>query len=303
MNDEEPYVLAVDDDPINLEILATNLEDYGYRCLCAESGEEALDQLRNYTGSIQVVLLDRMMPKMDGIQVLKEIKRNPAFNLLPVIMQTAAASSQEIKEGIEAGSFYYLTKPYKGDVLRAIVRSAIEDFQKHSQLEAEIAETANVFSCLNSAEFHFHTFEQAAFLAKHLSKIFPTPQKVAIGLAEILTNAIEHGNLGITFHEKTCLIDAGELEAECNRRLANPDISKKYALLYLEQTTERITITVSDQGQGFDWQRYIEMGMDLSCTSHGRGIALAKTLSFDTLEYSGVGNVVSCSVYLTPSAV
>ncbi len=137
MNDSQPTLLLVDDDPVNLEILVEHLEEAGYQTVTASQGEEAWDILEQGTIPFQAVLLDRMMPVMDGMAVLAKIKTTESLTILPVIMQTAAASSEKIREGIAAGAFYYLTKPYTKEVLLAIVEAAVRDFTKYQALQQD----------------------------------------------------------------------------------------------------------------------------------------------------------------------
>ena len=117
-------LLLVDDEPFNLEILSAYLEDDGYDITTAMDGKVAMDLLLDEPDHFDVVLLDRRMPRQDGMQVLHHMKKHPDLNAIPVIMQTAASTSREIIEGLEAGSYYYLTKPYQREMLVPIVRGA-----------------------------------------------------------------------------------------------------------------------------------------------------------------------------------
>lgn len=123
----EPVILAIDDDPINLEIIQEFLSTEPYRLLTANSGEEGLEVLHREAGNVDAVLLDRMMPGIDGIEVLNRIKQDPVLESIPVILLTAAGEPHQIAEGIRAGCFYYLTKPFDFDVLRAVLTSALRD--------------------------------------------------------------------------------------------------------------------------------------------------------------------------------
>ncbi len=302
MADEPSTILLIDDDPNNLEILACYLEDAGYACVTATRGKEGLDILQKDPNRFRTILLDRMMPEMSGVEFLGLVKSDPAFSIIPVIMQTAAASPQEIQEGIDAGSFYYLTKPFTEDVLLSVVKSAIRDLERMEDLQDQVDRGTDLFTCLNTAEFQIQTLEQANTLAVQLSRAFPDPYRVASGLIELLVNAIEHGNLQISYAEKTQLIESGQWETEITRRLTDPAYSERYATLRVQRNSHSIELTIEDEGQGFNWQQYMKDGIELACSSHGRGIVMAKTLSFDTFEYLGNGNTVKCTVNLFPNA-
>ncbi|MCB1917743.1 MAG: response regulator, partial [Rhodocyclaceae bacterium] len=121
------HILVVDDEPFNREILAEVLDDPAYRISVAEDGGQAWDRLTADGESFDLVLLDRMMPGMDGLEVLRRMKDTPRLRDLPVIMQTAAASPDQVREGIAAGAYYYLTKPFELETLLTIVRAALDD--------------------------------------------------------------------------------------------------------------------------------------------------------------------------------
>ncbi len=302
MNDSQPTLLLVDDDPVNLEILVEHLEEAGYQTVTASQGEEAWDIIQQGTIPFQALLLDRMMPVMDGMEVLAKVKTHASFSMLPVIMQTAAASSEKIREGIAAGAFYYLTKPYSKEVLLAIVAAAVRDFTKYQALQQEVAEQSGIYQGLESAQFHFQTLQEARTLALILAKACPDPGRVSMGLTELLLNAVEHGNLHITYDEKTRLQETEEWENEIARRLSLPEFAHKQVTVRFHRNAERIEFTITDQGPGFDWKRYLEMSPDLAFASHGRGIAMARALSFDTMEYRGVGNEVVCTINIAQKA-
>ena len=294
-------LLLVDDDPNNLEILENYLEDAGYQCVTARQGKEGLDILKENPQRFQALLLDRMMPEMDGMELLGQIKSDSAYINLPVILQTAAASPKEIQEGIDAGAFYYITKPFNEEVLLSVVNSAVRDFLRYEEFQTEVDHSSAIFEHLHTAEFYIQTLDHANALAANLSRAFPNPHRVVTGLIELLLNAIEHGNLGISYEEKTELVKKELWEAEIASRLRRPENSKKQVCLKFHKHSDYLEVIIQDEGPGFDWKRYFDTGMDLGCLTHGRGIALAKLVSFDTLEYLGAGNVVRATVSLCSS--
>ena len=145
MDNSQTTLLLVDDDPVNLEIMEEHLEEAGYHTVTAEQGEEAWNILEQGTHSFQAVLLDRMMPVMDGMEVLAKIKSHASLSMLPIIMQSAATSSDEIRQGIEAGAFYYLTKPYTKEVLISIVEAVVRDFIMYQSIQSELDKQSKIF--------------------------------------------------------------------------------------------------------------------------------------------------------------
>lgn len=119
-------VLVVDDEGDNRKILKHQLAQANYEVVLACNGKEGWEILKEDVGKINLVLLDRMMPEMDGIQLLKLMKEN-RIDDIPVIMQTAAAEKKQLMELInqELDVFYYLIKPYSRGKLLTVVDKAL----------------------------------------------------------------------------------------------------------------------------------------------------------------------------------
>ncbi len=298
MSSEKEVVLIVDDEPLNLEILTEHLEEAGYEVVQTEDGVKAWAQLEADPHRFSAVLLDRMMPNMDGMGVLALMKSNPALDILPVILQTARAAKNEILEGLEAGAYYYLTKPFDKATMLAIVKTAITDFNSHVGLQLEVSQALQTMSLLTEGEFSFRTLDEGRLIANYLAKIDPSASKVVIGLSELLINAVEHGNLGITYQEKTDFVNEGIWKSEVERRLALPENIEKYATLRFESKDDELSFLIKDQGDGFDWKNYLEISPDRIFDNHGRGIAMARVQSFDYLEYRDGGREVLTKIKL-----
>src|SRR5665648_793350 len=106
---------------------------------------------------VDAIVLDRMMPRMDGMKVLSKLKSDSRLREIPVIMQTAAASSDQIVEGIRAGAYYYLTKPYEDIILLGIISAAIDGAAEKKNLRDEIVKTYRVQALLQQGRFRFRT--------------------------------------------------------------------------------------------------------------------------------------------------
>ena len=285
-------ILIVDDEPFNLEILSEHLADAGYETVTAEDGEAAWEILQHDKEGFSTILLDRMMPRMDGMQVLAKLKQHPDFLHIPVIMQTAVGAAENVREGLAAGAYYYLIKPFQREMLLAIVAAAVGFHKERKQLEDQITEHAESYRLLVNGEFHFRTLEEARQLTLMLSRACPEPQRVAMGLSELLVNAIEHGNLGISYADKSRVLQAGRWQDEVESRLASPEYAQKKVAVKYSTNEDEIQIYIMDEGQGFDWQPFLEFSPERAFDPHGRGISMARMMSFDSLEYQGKGNEV-----------
>src|SRR5438874_1501104 len=120
---EPPLVLVVDDVPDNVDILQMRLESQGYEVITAGDGEAALAIVRDKLPDL--VLLDIMMPKLDGIATVKQLKADASLPFIPVILVTARADAKDVIAGLEAGGDDYLTKPVDQAALMARVRAML----------------------------------------------------------------------------------------------------------------------------------------------------------------------------------
>lgn len=291
-------VLVVDDELIGRETLAENLIEEGYAVTEADSGEAAWRLIDAAPERFDAILLDRMMPDMDGIEILRRVKMRPEMMHVPVIMQTGMASDADVLEGLQAGAYYYLTKPFSADTLLAIVAAATRDYRGHRELAEEVKRQGKTLACLAQARFVFSTPDEARNLATLVANAAPDPGRVVLGLSELMLNAVEHGNLGIGYAQKSMLIGEGRLQEEIERLLATPDVGARRAELEVLRTPDELSFVVRDQGEGFDWSNYLEMSPDRAFDTHGRGIAMSRMISFDKLDYQGRGNEVKAVIRL-----
>lgn len=142
-----PLILIADDNATNLDILQTRLATQGYEIMCAADGEQALELALRHKPDL--LLLDIMMPKLDGLEVCRRIKSDASLPFMPIIMITARANSADVVAGLEAGADEYLTKPVDQASLVGRVKSmlrikALQDTvqQQAQRLEAQSAELA-----------------------------------------------------------------------------------------------------------------------------------------------------------------
>jgi anti-sigma regulatory factor (Ser/Thr protein kinase) len=149
---------------------------------------------------------------------------------------------------------------------------------------------------MDEGSFRCQTLIQCHELTNLLAKACPEPNRVVVGLSELMVNALEHGNLGITYQEKTELIDAHGWRAEVSRRQKLPENAQKWIKVGFTRNSDCIRFEIEDQGPGFNWQQYVVPSPARIFDNHGRGILLAKMDSFDRVEYQGRGNRVVAEV-------
>ena len=295
-------LLVVEDNPNDRQLLEIYLGEEGYEIEFAENGRQAWELMFEEKREFDVILLDRMLPEMNGMQLLAKLKEHEELKMLPVILQTAAVDRADIVEGIRAGAYYYLTKPYDRDMLLSIVRSAAEDHGRYAELQVRLKKGETSLALLQEATFACRTIDDARALAAVLARTCPDPSVAVLGLTELLVNAVEHGNLGITYNEKSRLNAAGKWEEEVARRLALPENQGKSVSIRFVREQECVRFFIQDEGSGFEWRRYLEIDPQRAFDTHGRGIAIANLLSFHEIQYLGCGNEVQAVVKLDGAA-
>jgi DNA-binding response OmpR family regulator/anti-sigma regulatory factor (Ser/Thr protein kinase) len=293
-----PCVLAVDDDALMRLVLEDNLSEAGFEVLLAEDGEIAWQLLQENSERIECLVLDRMMPNLDGMGLLLRAKADERFKHLPVIFETAAGEPEDMTEGIAAGAYYYLVKPFNSDLLITLVRSAVEAFRNIRGRESAAAEQETAYRSLREAAFEIRTIDEVHALAPLLARLFPDPGRVNLGIIELLINAVEHGNLGINYGEKTRLVLDDNWRAEVERRLAMSEYADKHVHVHFLRDPHAVRLSIRDQGEGFDWRKYLSISADRALDPHGRGIAMSRMISFDNIEYVGNGNQVDATISL-----
>ena len=193
--EEAANILLVDDDPINVKLLSTLLVDNGYRVIQAQDGAEALQVV--VREDIDLILLDIMMPGIDGYEVCSILKETEATRIIPIILVTALDSSQSKVQGIECGADDFITKPPIPNELLARARSLIQVKKVNNNLtsiENILTSLANIIEAKDSyTEGHI---QRVANMAMEIGKRFGLQKKEleALKLGGILHDI---GKIGI----------------------------------------------------------------------------------------------------------
>lgn len=230
----------VDDQLHNLRMASNILKNMGVEVIGFESGEELLEYLEN--NYCDIVLLDIMMPKMNGYEVCKTLKQNPATSEIPVIFLTAKTESEDIVEGFNAGAIDYITKPFDFQELALRIKTHIKIHQHYQEMKKENQRKSDI---LNSA-------------ASQLEK----PLKQILSISKIYNNDINN----------TKISDITELANSINSA-ANKALNISEALICLEKLENNPTEL---NCQEFDIVELIEKNQ-ISYTSQ----ALIKNIEFN----------------------
>ncbi len=289
-SEKQVTILAVEDDELSMAFLEAQVTELGHAMHKACNGKEALEWLALHSHTIDVILMDREMPVMNGITAVKHIKEDPVLRQIPVIMITAADSAEDMREGLEAGVFYYITKPVDGQMLSSVIAAAVRDIEQSRVLAGELSLHKGSFQLIRTCKFEFSTLAHVEGLAAFAANCFPNPKRVLTGLGQLMINAVEHGNLGVGYEGKSELVASGIWRAEIERCQQLPEHAGKRATASIVHKENGVYAVIEDMGQGFNWKKYLQIDPSRAGDSHGRGIAQANALSFDKLTYNEQGN-------------
>lgn len=285
-------ILVVDDDRSSLMFLEGQLADLGYEPITARDGAEAYEILRTNPGAADIVLADKVMPVMDGLTLVKRLKATPSTARIPVVMLTGDSAPADIQAGVDAGVFYYLTKPVSQSLLMSVVGAALRDAGQQRSLSTELGRHRAAFGNIELCRFRLRSLDECESVASLIASCFPDADRALTGVYELLVNAVEHGTVQVGFDQKAQLLKNGAWRDEVARRLTLPEFAGRSVEATVARKPEGVFVVIKDEGPGFDWQAFLKIDPARAGYSHGRGVAKAFNVAFDKLTYQGAGNHV-----------
>jgi DNA-binding response OmpR family regulator len=283
-------ILIADDQEALRSLLSRMLSREGFEPIEADDGEKAIELYRSLAPPL--VISDIMMPKKDGLTLLTEIKKiDPTA---AVILMTGHGNEDILLKALQGGATNFFKKPFN-------VRGLIREIHKIFQYKAVEAKSSlySPFLIRESKEFAIRTGNPqyqpvVNQITLQLPCLLPESEilNLKIGIEEMLTNAIEHGNLGISFHEKKTAIEKGKLGELLAGRLEEGGNADKKVIVKSTLTPEAFSISIKDEGAGFDWRNLPELLPENLFSYNGRGIFLTK-IYYDEVYYSQSGNEVT----------
>ncbi len=287
-------ILVVDDQPQILSLMREILEAQGYEVLTADNGLEALELYQRHRPSF--TLTDISMPRMDGLELLRQIKALSAEAV--VMLMTGDGAESYAVEALRGGAVNYFNKPVEiKELINTLHRYSTlatgYDFELYAP-EFLVDETLHL-ELLNDLTMVNHAVQM---IVHRCRAIFPLAEifLLRFGIYEMLINAVEHGNLGITYEEKTEALEGNRLNELIETRAADPERSRRHVHLTCRLSPEGLHCAIRDEGEGFDHSVYAtpdpgRLFEELGTSLHGRGIMLT-CLQFDKVEFNEKGNEV-----------
>jgi len=276
------------------------LSDLNISFVFCDSPIQAVNFLKGLvTVEFSAFIIDESILDSDDFATFHNYHKQPVINLIPMILQINDVNNLTmVQKGLEDGIYFSLNYPYKSALFNTVLIAANHGFTPHLEASNRLTNFENIRSLTQEAVFHVRTIEDAQTVSSVLSFITPNQKSIAIGLFELILNAIEHGNLNIGYKEKTHLTFNAALQNEIERRLHLPENLKKYVTVKVKRLKNQLRFTIKDCGNGFDFLNYLDFSEHRVLDHHGRGIMIANQLSFDEIKYQDNGSKVICKVNL-----
>ena len=311
--EREKTILVVDDVLENIEIVEELLADE-FRIVSARSGSSALDLVHAHPPDL--ILLDIVMPGMDGYEVCSRLKGNPDTEDIPVIFLTGRSDAESVVKGLQLGAVDYVTKPFDGSIMQARVRNVVEATRYQNRFDRLLRKTS----------FDSHQGELLLAAAKTATSIQPrirqsrieipsrlayvkrlvdylsgcyyplykskrlNPFKLNVCVIEALNNAILHGNLAIPSRLKN---SSWKRFADLVRKRETlPDYAERSATLCYQIGSRQLKISVEDKGAGFDPAALPDLGNPDALHVGGRGLLLIRAF-MDRVYWNATGNKIT----------
>lgn len=288
-------ILIVEDDKNSRLYLENLLKINNYKYRSAVNGLAGLDMFEKYKPD--VVISDIQMPIMDGLELLEAIRDKKSDAI--VVITTAYGTENYAIQALHLGANNYLKKPVRSYDLIPLLKkyeAVLKSKFTGEKLPGKMIFRKYRMEFLTSIEL-IPMIVDRLIIEAYCELPNNDRINVELGLVEMITNAVEHGNLEITYHEKQDALNKNTFSHLYNKKLNNPKYKNKKIYIDFKADNKGYEWKITDEGKGFNWNNLPDPTNNNNILKlNGRGIFITKFL-FDELEYSGKGNIVRVKKY------
>ena len=290
LSENKIKILVVDDEEMIRTIIKKFLLQFTDDIICATNGKEALELYKKEKPMF--VISDIVMPVMDGITFLEKVRQYD--HAAKVILLTGFGTEKIIIKALRAGAINFLKKPIRIEEFITIVQKVIAI--NHDEKQKKI-NTASVFEESKKLIIHNRIDDISGAINQLLLCATNVCQEMAItglrtGLYEIIMNAIEHGNLNITFEEKSKALEQNSYISLLEQRINDSSYKNRKVTIDYKMYNNKLEYKIKDEGNGFDWEKItFEDDFESLSRPHGRGIIMTR-FYFDEVNFNKSGSEV-----------
>ncbi|MBW2733688.1 MAG: response regulator [Deltaproteobacteria bacterium] len=293
-------ILLIDDEPLVREELGELLQEEGFEVLSGSDGQEGLNLFRQHQPDL--VITDVRMPRIDGLTLIRTLRRESPTT--PVTVITGHGNESMAIDALRAGVVDFLKKPVRiDDLLAALARMETALHLAHATTAPSLPKGTLLREQRWSYELRNERGSVSDFVDGLLGICAADLERrwlmeLSLALQELMINAIEHGNLEVTYADKSDALKRGILDTLLTERALRPEMSSRHVIIDVIRKSGTadsgtLQITITDQGSGFDWRALPDPTNPTNLLAeHGRGVMLAR-LSVDDLSYNENGNSVT----------
>ncbi len=283
-------VLVVEDHLPTREFLQILFKQEGYDVDIVTNGKEGFEAYKQYKPDL--ILSDIRMQHVDGLTLLRKIRAEKSDVFF--IMTTAYGSEELAVDAFRNGANDYLIKPFdNNELLRRVRKYANIVNNRQAAHEVVGNEVYKFIRTQFTTDYNYVPMIVGKLVAQINANIDNDDKsKIEMGLNELITNSIEHGNLEITSDEKIKAYKFNRFKELCEERMKNKNFANRKVIVDYHQKKDVLVWKITDQGNGFNWEKVLDPtdGSRL-LEPTGRGIFFSKYY-FDTIQYIGKGNIV-----------
>ncbi len=286
-------VLLIDDEALVRDELGGLLTDEGYELTTASDGEAGLASFR--AEAPDMVITDVRMPRRDGLSVAMTIRQEAPT--MPITVITGHGNEAMVLQALRAGVTDFIKKPVRlEDLTNALERMEAALRLARAQgadLPASVAVQEQTWVYQLDNDLAAIPLFVDVLLRKADALGHPrTAGELSLALRELLINAIEHGNLELTYEEKSHALEVGGLARVIEERRRRPEMARRRTTVGVMRRGTTLSVRISDEGKGFDWKGLPDpTDPSYLLADHGRGVLLAQ-VAVDELTYNERGNEV-----------
>jgi two-component system, cell cycle response regulator len=270
--------------------LARILKKFGYVPSTINRDGLTLTLIADARSSIEAIILDQRGTKTFDRAIVDGLAGDPRVCDIPKILLVNSQTSEQISAALDAGVQHYLQTPFQAPLLQSMLHLVWCEREAKRQSRLQLSDLSVFLPMIETCKLRVRTPAEAARIVPMLAGFFPDSRRAEVGIKEILTNAIEHGNLEIGGELKSELSKSGALEQEVYVRLSRPEFASRSVEVVVSRTHEGVMLIVTDGGRGFAWRDRLDVDPAMANQVHGRGIAMARHIAFDRLTYNEAGN-------------
>ncbi|WP_127717413.1 response regulator [Halobacteriovorax sp. HLS] len=282
-------ILLIEDDDEIVELIRSILKNELVEIIHVNDGSEGLETILEQHDNLDLVIVDRVLPGLDGIELLKKVRLSNKNIQTPIVMSTSSAKDDQVSQGIQAGAFYYLIKPLRKKSFLTVVNRAFNHIDNIRSGHKYYSSFRSGLSYFTNAQAKIKSHRNVLDLSFSLSFLFDDAPSAFRGIYELLLNSVEHGlyKLG---SGKSKLVDQNKYNDFLEQSENSTPLEVNVSVSREGDTTK---ITIDDPGEGFAWENYLTLDPASSNSSSGRGIAYATQVCFDEITFNKKGNQVT----------